>query len=655
MSKLTKLFEPIKVGTILIKNRIAMTGFPIVSAEDTSRVGILHQKYIDFFEARAKGGVGLIILPDTIVDRNLKFLSHPCIGGDEFNPGLSALTEAVHTWGAKIAPDLMINGYPQGRDWHPLFPYGSDWRPSSTLPLSYNPEAQTSVDMSLERIQETEDLFADAALRANVTGFDAIHLAGQFGFLIAQFLSPAFNKRTDKYGGSLENRMRFAVELIQKIKDKVGDKLPVIFRLSADEFVDGGLTINDTRIISKKLEQAGVDILNITVGLCPPDRLRGKRYIIIPPMGSPQGPYVDLATQIKEVVDIPVMYAGRVTEPQFAENILEDGKVDMVGMARQLVSDPEWPVKAAEGRLDDIVPCIGCNVCLECLAQKRISKCSVNAALGREKEFRITPAVIPMKVLVVGGGPAGMEAARMAALRGHRVSLYEKEDVLGGQLILSSKAPHKDDIRKFMEYLTCQVEKLDVDIKLGIEVTPEIVRELAPDVVLVATGALPLVPDIPGADGHNVVTAWDVLAGKEVGEKVAIAGGGMVGCETAEYLINKGKRITIVEILPEIAMDVEKFTIRIPMLERFSQYDLKIIVNGNVEAITKKGLVIKHQGDKQVVEADTVILAIGAVPDSSLAEQLRNSTRSVFVIGDCVSCGRIVDAINQASYIALQI
>ncbi len=229
MAELTKLFQPIRVGTLEIKNRIVMAGFAMTSAEDTSKIGVVHEKYIDFFEERARGGAGLIILPDTSVDRNMRSQSHPCIGGDEFNPGLSALTEAVHMWGAKIAPDLVLSGWRSGEHRHSAFPFGNDWRPLSTFPLFSRD--QRSVDMTLGQIQETEELFADAASRAKVTGFDAIHLAGHFGFLIGQFLSPYFNKRTDKYGGSLENRMRFALEIIHKPRNTAF--LLVIIPLSA--------------------------------------------------------------------------------------------------------------------------------------------------------------------------------------------------------------------------------------------------------------------------------------------------------------------------------------------------------------------------------------------------------------------------------------
>jgi len=648
MEKLTKLFEPIKVGAIELKNRIVMTGFAMTSAEDTTKAGVVHQKYIDYFEERAKGGVGLIILPDTCVDRDLRFQAHPCIGGDEFNPGLSSLTEAVHMWGAKIAPDLWHNGYRFDTDWQTHGPYGKDWRPLSSSPLSF--QGRVSREMNTEEIKAVEELFADAAARAKATGFDAIQLAGHFGFLIAQFLSPRFNKRTDIYGGNLENRMRFALEIIAGIKDKIGNALPIIFRLSADDLIEEGITIEDSKTIAKKLEDAGVDCLNIIAGLDLPDKL----HLHIFPMGSPQGPFVDLGARIKEVVGIPVITAGRITEPLFAERILQDGRTDMVGMARQLVSDPEWPVKAAEGRFSDIAPCIGCNVCLQNLFARTISRCSVNAALGREREYRIVRAVKPLKVLVVGSGPAGMEAARIAALRGHMVSLYEKEGTLGGQLILSSQPPYKDEVRKFGEYLIHQVEEVGMEIKLGIEVTPETVEDVAPDVVIVATGVLPLVPEIPGIDGRNVVTAWDVLAGKEVGKEVVVAGGGMVGCETAEYLIHRGKKVSIVEMLPEIALDVE-MTNRSALLERFSRYEFNIMVNSKAEEVTEKGLVITQMGEKKVVEADNVILAMGAVPNDTLTKKLRNRIHHLYPIGDCVKPSRIVDAINQASYIGRQI
>ncbi|MFC1965037.1 FAD-dependent oxidoreductase [Chloroflexota bacterium] len=687
MVRVTRLFEPIKIGTLQLDNRIVMSGFPLISTEDTSQSGVIHEKYVDFFEERAKGGAGLIILPDTCVDRNVRFQSHPCIGGIEFNPGLSSLTEAVHMWGTKIAPDLMLDGTMwelRDKDWHPMFPFSSDWRPYNTSPLSYDWRVAKQVDMPLDLIPEVEELFADAALRARVTGFDAIQLAGQFGMLISQFLSPYFNKRTDAYGGSLENRMRFAIEIIEKIRNRIGETLPIIFRLSADEFVEGGLRIGESKIIAKCLEDAGVNMLNICVGILRPSRHDRDLHIavpqatsfptqalstdlsnqvepvkgidvIIPPMGSTQGTYVDLAAQIKRVVNIPVMYAGRITEPLFAEQLLEEGKIDLVGMARQLVADPYWPTKVSQSRYSDIVPCLGCGECFQRILIQKVSRCSVNAAVGREKEFKIVSSSKPLKIMVVGGGPAGMEMARVAALRNHTVSIYEKEDRLGGQLILAAKPPYKNEIRQLMEYLVLQVQRLGTEINLGSEVTIETIRYFAPDVVIIATGARPLVPEIAGVGNANVITAWEVLAGREVGKKVVIAGGGMVGCETAEFLVDRRAEVSIVEMLPEIASDVERHTNRPVLLERLSKYDINILTNSLAEAVTDRGLLINQSGQKKVVEADTIVLAMGVISNNALAIEARNRFPRVHMIGDCVRPGRISNAINQASYLARQI
>jgi NADPH-dependent 2,4-dienoyl-CoA reductase/sulfur reductase-like enzyme len=290
------------------------------------------------------------------------------------------------------------------------------------------------------------------------------------------------------------------------------------------------------------------------------------------------------------------------------------------------------------------------------LNEKKVSRCSVNAALGREREFRIVPTLKPLSVMVVGGGPAGLESARIAALRGHAVSLYEKDQELGGQLILSARPPYKDEIRKFREYLVRQVGKAGVEIKLGIEVTEATVKAVTPDVVILATGVLPLCPEIPGALGHNVVTAWDVLAGKKVGKRVVISGGGMVGCETAEYLLERGHKVSIVEMLSQIASDLEPYTVRKILLQRLSKYDgLDILVNSQVERITGKGLVVKQNGDEKLVDANSVVLAMGAVPNSILARKLRHIIPNLFVIGDCSKAGRIEDAINQAAWVARQI
>jgi len=371
-------------------------------------------------------------------------------------------------------------------------------------------------------------------------------------------------------------------------------------------------------------------------------------------MGQPQGPFVELGAQIKKVVDIPVIIAGRITDPAFAEMVIEEGKADLVGMARQLHADPEWANKVSEGRFQEIVPCIGCNVCLQSLLQRRVSRCSVNVAVGREHDMNILPAVSQLRVTIIGGGPAGMETAHIAALRGHRVSLYEKNSALGGQLRLASRLPHKDELGWYLAYLIGQVERYDIDLHLGVEATPNLVEESDPDILILATGANPFIPGIDGIDRPNVMTAWDVLDGKETGDDIIIAGGGLVGCEVAGYLIERGKKVTLVEVLPEIALDVE-ITNRLALLERFESYPMDILVNSRAAAIAEHGLIIEQDGKRQQISGDSIVLAMGSVPDDSLKLKLRKLKKPIFTIGDCVQPGRIVDAINQASYIARKI
>lgn len=644
------LFSPIDIGRVRVKNRVVMTGFPLIVAEDTSRPGVVHDKYIDFWEARAKGGAGLIVLPDTFPDRNLRIQSHPCIGGDEFNPGLGALTEAVHTWGAKIAPDLMFPGISMG-EWHPVFPFGHEWSPLSTNPLNYDPRVQSGAETSVERMRECLNLYVEAAQRAKVVGFDFIHLAGQFGFFIGQYLSPATNHRTDKYGGSFENRLRYPLEIIRAIKDKIGDDLPMIFRMSADEFCDGGLTIDDTTEIARRLEAEGVDALNVTVGLLmSPDPM--QRTKIMPPTGSAQGEFVPLAARIKKAVRIPVTIVGRITKPDFAERTLVEDQADMIGMARQLVADAEWPLKAFEGRPEDIAPCIGCNDCHERFFTNLSTRCSVNATVGREREFRITPAHKALKVMVIGGGPAGMEFARIASLRGHKVSLYEKESTLGGQLNLASIPPHKEDLKDLWQYLVHQVKTTPVSVRTDSTVTLETVRKANPDLVVLATGGKPRKLDLPGRGTLKTVSAWEVLKGAVVGKRVVIVGGGMVGCETAEYLMEKGKNVTVIEMLPEIASDVARHTTRVLLLERFKKSTIKVLVNAKALALSKSGLEVNVKGKKIIVAADTFVVATGTDSDDSLAANIPAGPWKAIRIGDCNRPARLIDAINQASYIA---
>jgi NADPH-dependent 2,4-dienoyl-CoA reductase/sulfur reductase-like enzyme len=352
------------------------------------------------------------------------------------------------------------------------------------------------------------------------------------------------------------------------------------------------------------------------------------------------------------------MVGTRINDPAMAENIIQDHKADMIALGRPSIADPEWTIKAKKGLVEDINKCIFCNRCLAGVfpAYHHHIRCTVNASAYRERAYKIRPADIKKNVLIAGAGPAGMETARVAALRGHKVTLCDKSGQLGGQLLLAAKSPHKDEIAQFTAYLTHQIDKLDIDVMLNTEVTPELVKRMGPDVVIIATGAVPSVPDLPGIKNANVVTAWDVIDGKAtIKGKIVIAGGGMVGCEVAELLALKNCDVTIVEMLDRIAADVEP-TQRMFLMERFSDYKLDIVTGATIEGFSETGVKVKNaDGTSNKIPADHVVLALGATPDNALAEQLEDELEEMYVIGDCRKPYRILEAVHDGAYIAREI
>jgi len=646
MAKLKKLFDPIKIGKLELKNRIVM---PALNTKFGTEWGAVNDRLIDYFVERAKGGVGLIVIENTCIDWPAgKAGTNPIRADDwKFIQGLHDLAEAVQLYGAKIATQLQHPGR-QGSSLTSA--EGQQLVAPSEIPClptgAEMPHALT--------IEEIEALIGKYIMGATITkaaGFDAVEIQGGHGYLITQFMSPYSNKREDEYGRDFEGRMRFPISIVEGIRMVVGPDFPIIFRLSADEYVEGGLTLEDNKLIVQRLEAAGVDAISVSSGIyeSPPWYSR-----IFPTAGMPMGCNVPLAQGIKKVVKIPVIVAGKLGDPVLAEKVLREGKADLIAMGRALLADPELPRKAHEGRLDDIRPCIYCNeACIGNISRMWRISCVVNPALGREREYAIEPAKRKKRVLVVGGGPAGMEAARVASLRGHKVTLYEREKTLGGQLIAASAPPSKEPIGDLAEYLKNQIQKLGVKVKLGTEVTPALIKRLKPDVVILSTGATPVIPNIPGVRRKNVATAVDILLGrKRAGKKVVIIGGSEVGSELAWFLAEKGKKVTIVEMLGGLAMDMNMFS-RFYLLDKLAELNIEMLINTTAQEVTDKGVVaIDMEGNKQVIEADTVIIATGFRSNDGLERKLKGAIPEVYTIGDCVKPGKIWGAIDSASRIA---
>ncbi|MFC1929457.1 FAD-dependent oxidoreductase [Chloroflexota bacterium] len=642
--QLEKLFEPVTIGMMEVKNRIVMCPMGGAYPDVT---GAVNERTIDYYTERAIGGVGLIIVEGSIVESllgNLGPYPRILIDDDKFIAGLSDLVESVHNYETKIAIQLQHPG---------VWSTSAGKTPVSASAISGLSGIKARA-LTVEEIKDLEMAFAKAALRAKLAGFDAITINGGVGLLITQFLSPLTNKRTDRYGGDLDGRMRFILEITELVQQKVGEDYPIIFDHPADEFVEGGIRLEESKVIAQRLEKAGVAAFRMHSGIHDPRFM----HWLIPPPSIPSGFQVRYAEETRKALNIAKVLVGRKLDDLFyANQILQEDKADLIVLGRALLADPELPKKAANGRLDEIRKCIHCNQCVFRTAEQyKPLACAVNAATGREKEFQIIAAKKQKKVLVVGGGPSGMEAARVAALRGHNVTLYEANSKLGGQLNLACVAPYKEEIRSLIAFLASQLEKLGVRIEPGREVTKEIVEKENPEVVILATGAKALVPKIPGIERGNVSLAWDVLANKaKIGNSAIVVGAGYVGCEVAEYLAKKGKTVTIIEQLPDIANELEQITRRL-LLDRLDEYGVTILTNTRVEEITDKKIVaINKNWEKRTIETETVVLAIGSVPYRPLAELNMKGMAEIYSVGDCRIPRNILSSIYEGSWVARQI
>jgi 2-enoate reductase len=557
-----------------------------------------------------------------------------------FISGASDLVDLVHDHGAKICIQITAG---EGRQQFMGLPEKVPPAPSPVP--AFKDSNVICRALTKDEIKGIVHAFADAAQRAVMAGFDMIEFHGHTGYLIDQFLTPLWNKRTDEYGGDIDGRMRFPLELISAARAVVGPDFPLCFRLTADNKLPGGKTIADSLEIAKRVEAAGIDVLSIDGGCY------DAMPWIFPPSYYFDGCMVDLAAAIKKVVNIPVMTVGRINRPEFAEQILEEGKADFIAIGRQLIADPDWANKARDGKVEDIRPCIICNeFCIGRIFFWRSMSCSVNAQVGKEQYYEITRAKKVKRVIVIGGGPGGMEAARVAALRGHEVTLYEKENTLGGQLKAASKPPFKVELQRLVDYLSVQMDKLGVRVKLETEVTPELIARAKPDAVVVATGASPVTPSFPGIENANILTAVDLLMGKrKVGNEVIVLGASLVGCDTALYLAREGKRVTIFKMRPgtEVAEDLNPPS-RQALLEELTKFKVTIITNSTIKEFTARGLVaIDKNGKEKTLKAETIVLALGSQSENKLLNSIKGKVGELYAIGDCVTPRKVGQAMHE--------
>lgn len=643
---ISKLFEELQIGSMKLKNRTFMAP---MSLGYESQDGTINETMQEYWLARAKGGVGCIIVDALSVDPRVPYLGNTLsFRGEESIASYKKFTDKVHEYGTKIIPQITHPGPESISTFFGVTPVASS--------CYLNSMGHKTRALLLEEIPAIIEQYATAAYCAKLAGFDGIELHSAHAYmLLGSFLSPMRNKRTDIYGGSLDNRARLLFEVIDAIKAKCGKEFPIVLRVSGDERNEQGNTLEDLKYLVPKLIEHGINAFEIS---------GGTQYEqcnkIIPCHGEKQGVNVKEAEEIKKISTVPVIVVGKINEPEFAMHLIDSNKVDGIVIGRALLADADFVNKVKDGRVDEIAPCAACAIgCVGEQTKRKPASCVINPALGKEKTMELLPVEEAKNIVVVGGGIGGMATARAYAIRGHKVTLIEKSNILGGQINLACIPPHKQELSKWIVYLNNELKRLSINVVLNTCATKEVLDTYSPDTVVVASGANEIIPNIKGIDHEKAITAQKVLKNEEIilGGNVLVVGGGMVGCEVCEHLMHQKRgpmQITMIEMADSIGAGMVPNNL-VPMMKRLQNLGIKMMPSTKLMSVDGSDVEVEFRGNNMSLQGFThIIYACGSRAENKLFDEIKDKYKEVYCIGDANGPRQALDAVREGFELAIK-